>query len=335
MKKDSIFTKMKNSKLLQNIARFFLLFAIIICTIIFYSIQPRFLSSFNVLEMLRTSSVIGILALGGLIIWSTGDADFAIGSRCSLGAAVFGCFLAAFNPNLIPLAMALSVIVGMFGGWLTSLLVIDLGIPAFIATLGISEVINGIVKLMTNDTTLFSANWTEGFIVLGQGFVFNLIPIPIVVFLCLAIIVHIFMEHTKLGHYIFAIGANKTASLQVGVPVNRIKRIAYIIGGGLMSFAGVVLASEIKAVKLTMGTDLKMPAIATTILGAAFLKPGKYNVPGVVVSAVLMTMIQNGIITCGGSFYTKNVVHGVILLIALTFIALVRPDGLPDVTFES
>lgn len=327
--------RFKESEFLQQFARFFLLIAIVICAFIFTSIQPLFLSKNNVMEILRTSSVVGIMALGGMIIWNTGDSDFAIGSRCSLGAAVYGCLMATHDESFLPVAVILAVLAGVASGLVTSFLVLDLKIPSFIATLGAAEIINGIVKLMTHDTTLFSSNWTPKFALMGQGFIFNLIPIPVVIFAFLAILVNLYMEHTRIGHYTFAIGANKTASIQAGVPVKRVKRIAYCIGCGLMSFAGVVLASKIKGVMLTMGTDLKMISIATTILGAAFLTLGKFNVPGVIVSAVLMCMIQNGIITCGGSFYTKNIIHGVILLIALTVIATVRPDGLPDVTFEN
>lgn len=329
------FLKIKNSPVLQMLTKWFLLFALVASAFIFGIIQPRFFNTNNIMEMLRTSSVVGIMALGGILCWSTGDSDFAIGSRCSLGAAVAGAMMVVCDPSLYPVAIVLAVMAGLLSGWLTGVCVVNIGIPSFIATLGISEVINGFVKIMTNDTTLYSANWGSTFIAMGQGYVFGIIPIPVVIFLVLSVIVMVFLLHTRTGHYIYAIGANKTASLQVGVPVNRIKRLAFTLCGGLSAFAGVILASQINSVKLTMGTDLKMPAIVTTILSAAFLTPGRYNVPGAIVAAVLMTMVQNGVITCGGSFYTKDVIQGVILLVALAFIAVVREDGLPDVTFES
>ena len=321
--------------LFADAARFLLLGALIVVIVVFGLVNPAFLSATNIMDILRTSSIILLMACGSILIWSTGEINFAVGAQLTLGGAVLGKLMSVLDPSFYPLGIVIALIAVGLTGLIAGVFVINLGVPSFIATLAISLSIDATNIVLTQNTTLFSSNWGSVYTILGQGYVFGIIPLPAVICLALAVGTHLFMNRTRTGNYIYAIGGNQTASRQVGVNVSKIKYIAFVLGSVLIGFAGILQTSINNNVLLTSGTDLLMPSICATVLGATFLTLGKYNVVGSAVAAVLIITLQNGVISCGGAFYMKDIVQGLVLLVAVGVIALVRKGALPSVKFES
>ena len=124
----------------------------------------------------------------------------------------------------------------------------------------------------------------------------GILPIAVIVFLGIAIVIHVVYEKTRFGRHLYAVGSNPTAANNVGISVPGMRVCAFVISSVLCGFAGMIAASYNNSVSLTMGAELMLPAIAATMLSATFLQIGKYNVPGTVLAAILMIVIQNGVI---------------------------------------
>ena len=323
------------SNYIQEASRYFLGVALVLVAIVFGIINPRFLSLTNIMDILRTGSVIGLMACGSVLIWSTGEINFAVGAQLTLGSAVLGRLMHVMAPELYPLGVLLTLLVVGLTGIIACVFVVNLGVPSFIATLALSLSLDATNLILTDNTTFFSRNWGKIYTAMGQGFLFKVVPMPVVICLIIAFVTSMFLNRTRTGNYIFAVGGNATASRQVGVRVERIKYLAYFLGSVLIGMAGVLQTSINNNVILTSGTDLQMPSICATVLGATILTPGKYNIPGALVASILIITLQNGVISVGGSFYMKDIVQGAVLLVAVGIMATVRRGGLPSVKFES
>lgn len=327
---------MKNNKhsLVQNLARYFLVIVLFLVAALFGIIESRFFNVTNIMDILRTSSVIGMLTLSMMACMITGDMNFALGVQATIAAAVVGNVMAS-PINNYPLAIILAVLVSVGISALTAFFVIQLKVPAFIGTLALQIALNGLAKSMTGNTTMFSDKWGEGYVRLGQGYVFGIIPNPVIVFVIVVIIMWIYFEKTRSGRYIFALGANATACKQMGINIKMEKLKGYLISGALAAIVGIVQTSISNNVSIKLGGDMLLPAISGTMLGATFLVPGKYNVAGSVIAAVLLVLVENGVMNLGGSMYVKDIFQGIILMVAMGIIARVRKEGLPSVRFES
>lgn len=324
----------KKKGIKEQLSRVFLLIALIIIAGIFQVVQPRFLMINNVMNLLAASSIIGVLALGNMILMSAGEMSFSIGAQCTVIGAIFGRFLASETSNNLFLAFVLSVTASAAIGLFLAFCTVKIGVPTFVCTLAVATVIDGCTQLLNDGTTLYSKFWPSGFNLM-QMKAGNLVPMAVIVFICLAVITHIVYEKTRFGRHMYAIGSNPTAANNSGISVTGMRIFAFVISSVFFGFAGMLAASYNNSVSLTMGSELMLPAIAATMLSATFLQIGKYNVPGTVLAAVLMIVIQNGVISAGYPIYVKDIVQGALLTVAVAAIAIIKEDGLPSVKLDS
>ncbi len=320
---------------LQTLVKYFLLIALVVVAIVFGIARPEFFALTNLMNILRTASVLGILTLSMTTVMTTGDMNFAIGVQATIAGAIVGRLMASDTFNIYPLAVAAAIGASVLIGAITAFFVIHLRVPAFIGTLALQIILQGFAKRLTDNKTLFSDKWTESYTAIGQGFVFEVVPIPVIIFVVVAIVMWIYTEKTRSGRYLFALGANSTACLNMGIKIRKEKLKAYLISGVLAGMVGVIQTSISYNVSLTLGSDMLLPAISGTMLGATFLTPGKYNVAGSVVAALLLVLVQNGVMSLGGSLYVKDIFQGAILMVAMGIIAKVRKEGLPSVKFDN
>lgn len=332
MGKKTYIRKKKGVK--EQLSRVFLLIALIVIAGIFQAVQPRFLMINNIMNLLATSSIIGVLALGNMILMSAGEMSFSIGAQCTVIGAVFGKFLAGETSNNLFLAFVLSVAASAAIGLFLAFCTVKIGVPTFVCTLAVATVIDGCTQLLNDGTTLFSKFWPAGFNLM-QMKIGRLVPVAVIVFICLAVITHVVYEKTRFGRHMYAIGSNPTAANNSGISVTKMRVWAFVISSVFFGFAGMIAASYNNSVSLTMGSELMLPAIAATMLSATFLQIGKYNVPGTVLAAILMIVIQNGVISAGYPIYVKDIVQGVLLTVAVAAIAIIKEDGLPSVKLDS
>ncbi|MFV0364605.1 MAG: ABC transporter permease [Suipraeoptans sp.] len=332
---------MKNNKYIrrkkgikESVSRVFLLVALIVIALIFQLVQPRFLLLNNVMNLLALSSIIGVLAIGNMILMSSGEMSFSVGAQCTIIGAVFGRFVASESSNSLILAFIVGIVVSVIIGLILAFLTIKVGVPTFVCTLALATVMEGFLQILNNGTTLFSKHWPDGFNLM-QVKIGGILPVAVVVFFGLAIIMHIVYEKTRFGRHLYAVGSNPTAANNTGISVSKMKTWAFVISSVFCGLAGMISASYNNSISLTMGAELLMPAIAATILSATFLQLGKYNIPGTVIAAILMIVIQNGVISAGYPIYIKDIVQGVLLTVAVAIIAIIKEDGLPSVKLDS
>ena len=150
-----------------------------------------------------------------------------------------------------------------------------------------------------------------------------------------AVAAYILTERTRYGRHLFSVGANPVACQQVGINVARVKYVAYVLAAFFAGVAGLLHTSYNGVVSNTMGTEMFTPALCAVFLGATCFRLGTYNVVGTFVASIIMTMITNGVLNLGLTYFVKDMIEGAVLLIAVGVIAVLRKDGLPKMTFNS
>lgn len=320
-----------SSGAVQTLTKYFLLIAILFVTVIFGICSENFFSLENIMTIFKSSCVVALLSLGSMIVMNAGDINFAVGAQMTLASAVIGRVLASQGFDNYWLAVLLAIGVSLISGLLCAVLVIKIQVPAFIATIGVQTLLDAFTRLLTNGTNLFSNEWPETFTMIGSAKV-GVIPLPLIISVIIAAFLYFMMEKTRFGRIFFSVGRNRTAARQIGVNVNRYRCYAYLLCALLAAIAGVMQTSIANKVDITTGSGYLLSAISSGVLGATFLTPGKYNVPGTFIAAMINVIVRIGVVSMGASNYAADLVQGVILLIAVAMIALVREDGLPAVS---
>lgn len=306
----------------EHLRRWGLLYIVACIFIILSFLSPSFRRFQNVMNILRASSIMGIFALGLTMIMNAGEFDLSFPGIAALSAVTGGLILAkGVNIYLVYLII---LVMGVLIGLLNGLLVTKIRIPSFVCTLGTLTVMTGIAGFLTNGAQFYSSAWPKSLALFGRGFVFGFIPVPIIIFAICAAVVLIFMEYTKKGRHIQAVGGNKEAAKHVGINTTRIKLFTFVISGLLSAVSGIITFSQLGMVSAEMNMGHQMPTISVCYLGAVFLKDGIPNVAGSIVGALLLAIITNGLTMLGARFYTKDIVQGLILVIAVGILVLAK-----------
>lgn len=320
----------KKSEISKGITKYFLLIADALLIILFGILRPGFLGIHNLLDILSTAALVGTMGLGASIVMMVGEMNFGVGAEATLTAAMLGWMLGKEKISIYIVGVLIALLIIALMGVIDSCFGVVIGVPAFIATLAISKINDGLVNLLTEGKTMLYGNWPAAFKWLGGGYI-GPIPVMAVVFVIIAFLLWFLMDKTRLGSHIQAVGTNADCCRQVGINVMKVKIIAFILCSLVCGFAGIMASSKTCNVMNTLGSGMMMNAMAAAMLGATFLRPGRYNVQGTVVAALLTAIISNGIAFCAYPDYIQKIVNGVILLIAVGYIAMTREEGLPSV----
>ena len=315
-----------------HIGNYSLLFATIIVAVFIGMQNPQFFQMANMMEILKTASIVGLMSLGAIFPYATGEIDFSLGAQLSLSAVIIGRLTdIGFMGGNYFIAVLIGILGGIIFGFCNAMLIVKLKIPSFVATYGLATTVEGILIFFTKNTYFYSSNWGPEFTAIGSTYIAGVLPVAAAIFLICGAVVWIFVDKTKQGRYIFAVGSNATACSNVGINVNKQKIIAFMFCGCLCGIAGVVNSSIVGNITATMGASNLMNATAAIYLGATFWKPGVFNVPGGIIASILMAIISNGIVMMGASFFMRDIILGAILIIAVGIIAVMRKEALPEV----
>ena len=296
-----------------EISKYFLLLAVIIVAIIFGVMEPAFLKTSNLLTIVNSTCVLGIMGIGLTIVMATGSINFASGSELTLGAI----FMAV-------VALIITFVLVMCIGVLNGIITVKIGVPAFIATLGMQTLLLGFAKYLSNGGNVYSSNWPECFTTLGQSYVFGKIPLSLIAFIIVGAAAWFLTEKTVTGKNLYAVGANPKACVHVGISVSKYKILGFVLCSVFTCFAGIMQGSMLNGATPYYGSDLLLSALSTLFLGATFWKQGVFNVLGTIVAAILLSEITNGMTMIGAPTFLKNTIQGVILLVAVAVIALIN-----------
>lgn len=291
------------------------LILVVLVTFLIFT-APGFASVANVLNVLRTGSMLGIIAFGMTAVIISGEIDLSVGA----GAALAGCIVAWFAGELggvigdvpaILLGLAIAVVVGFSIGVLTGKARQWFNVPTFITTLGLFTALRGVANLITGGFPL--SNFPRGFDFFGGGYLFG-IPFPVYVFLLTFVGMHFLMNFTRFGRSVYAVGGNMEAARLSGINVWGVKCLALGLTGALTAVSGTLIASQIGAGTGTTATGLELDVIAAVIIGGTSLFGGKGRIWGTLVGVLFLGCISNGMTLLNVSEYWQLVVRGGIIV---------------------
>lgn len=288
------------------------LIGLFLVVLIISILKPRFLGLDNILNLLRQTSINGLLALGMTFVVLTGGIDLSVGSI--VGASGMYAALVAQNHNfpwIVPVLVGVAI--GFILGSINGLVISVLKVPAFIATLGMLSVARGITYLASDARPV--PGLSPGFLNIGGGSV-GIVPIPVVILIGVLIICYILLYRCRFGRYIFATGGNETAAKVSGVKVRSVKWAAYMISGVMAGLAGVVLTSRVSSGLAQAGTGYETDVIAAVVIGGTSLAGGRGRLWGTVVGFLIIGVMNNGLDMMAVSSYWQLIIKGSIIVAA-------------------
>ena len=303
---------------------------IMVLLFIFFSItRPVFLTPSNLLSILLGLTIYAILALGETFPLIVNGMDLSIGAIASLSVMVSSYCMVILELKGY-YAIIICLLMGATIGLINGLLIVKLKIPDLLTTLGMMFLVQGLQLIPSagrsigNGMSLPNGEtakgvFDEGFKFLGQGRLFDIIPIPVAFMFIIAVIVFIVLSLTRYGRIFYAIGGNSEAARLVGVNIYKYRILAYIISGFVASFAGIVLAARVGRGDVSSGGTLLMDAIASALIGYAVLGAQKPNPFGTIVGAIFIGMLINGLTMLNVPYYTQDFIKGCVLVTALAF----------------
>ena len=295
-------------------ARNGILIAFAVFMIGFTLANERFLSLDNVLGVVRSSAILGCIALGVTFVVISGNLDLSVGSMMSFSTIVVLDLHDKIGPALaIPVMFAMTMALGALIGFLVGYLKLN----SLIVTLGMLSAIHGLTLTYSGGKNMDIAD-KEGtwFSVLGQGTVFGL-PVPVIIFVTLALILGVFLARTAFGRKVYAVGGNGVAATFSGIPRARVVFLTYVISSFCVAMAGLLQASRSLGSQNTVGQGLELDVLAAVILGGASLLGGSGTVFKTVIGVLILGFITNGLLLVGLQFYVQYVVTWVIIILAV------------------
>mgnify|MGYP000433410151 FL=1 len=302
----------------QGIGRFLakqgILIAFAVFMIGFALANQRFIALDNISGVIRSSAILGVMALGVTFVVIGGNLDLSVGSMMSFSTIVVLDLHDKIGPTLaIPAMFGLTLALGAFIGFLVGYLKLN----SLIVTLGMLSAIHGLTLTWSGgqnmDIADKSGTW---FSVFGQGSVAG-VPVPILIFAGLAIVLSLVLAKTPFGRKVYAVGGNGKAATFSGIPRARIVFMTYLISSFCVACAGLLQASRSLGSQNTVGQGLELEVLAAVILGGASLLGGSGTIFKTVIGVLILGFIQNGLLLMGLAFYVQYVVTWVIIILAV------------------
>jgi len=291
--------------------------------------EPAFWSWPNLFSILLGVTIYAILALGVTITLATDGLDLSVGSTAAMSVMMASYSMVVLELSgiaAVVICLTIGALIGLFNG----LLIVKIKVPDLLATLGTMFLIQGLqlipsegrsigTGMMLPDGEEAMGQFSEGFLFLGQGRVFDLIPTPVIFMLLLAFVIYIILDRMRWGRVFYAIGGNAEASRLVGAAVDRYRIMAYVLSGLIASFGGVLLAARVGRGDVSSGSGLLLDAVGAALIGYAVLGARRPNVFGTIVGAIFVGVLLNGLTMLSLPYFWQDFIKGVVLVSALAF----------------
>jgi|WetSurMetagenome_2_1015567.scaffolds.fasta_scaffold23274_3 ribose/xylose/arabinose/galactoside ABC-type transport system permease subunit len=285
---------------------------VVVVGIILSLLSPRFLSIGNLLNVMTNASLVAILGLGMTLAIASGNFDLSVGST----AAFAGCISFSLVPVIgVPASIAAGLAAGALVGLINGLIITELRVPAFIATLGMLTIVRGAALIYTDGKDLYLFGQT-GYKVLSGEYLFG-IPTPILLAVGIALLLGFIVSQTRFGRHILAIGSNPSAAQRSGIPTNRVLWAIFSIVGATAALSGMIISSQVLTANGRLATGLELSAIAVVVLGGTALSGGQATMIGTMLGALLISMVNNGLNLLNVPIFYQELTVGVLMLGAL------------------
>lgn len=305
----------KSSLSLKKLSRYGIYIAFAVMCVFFSIFNPVFLTPGNIINMIRQVSFNAILAMGMTVVIITGGIDLSVGSVLCLSAVVTASFVQTSNPLLpVPVAVLIGLLIGAVCGLFNGVMITKGKLAPFIVTMVSMTMARGAAQLFTKGRPV--SGLLPEFDVLGAGFFLG-IPIPIYILALIVFITHFMLGRTKTGRYLYAVGGNEQAARASGIKVTRVKLVAYIFSGVMAALVGIIMTARLNSASTVLGNGYELDAIAAAVIGGTSMTGGKGRVVAVLVGALIIGTISNGLDILNVSAYWQQIIKGIIILVAV------------------
>jgi len=308
----------KQQKLSSGAIQQVLAFASLLALFVFFSIASgSFLQYSNIMGILLSTAVIGILALGATFVIITGGIDLSVGTVMTLSSVLTGVIVVNAGMPIF-IGVIGGIVTGAACGFLCGFAITKLRIPPFIATLAMMMIAKGLALVISGAAPIYFSDH-KNFTKISLGSIIPGINIPnaVIIFFVMAIIGGIILSKTVLGRYNFSIGSNEEATKLSGVNVDFWKIAIYSLAGAFTGVAGVLMASRLNSAQPALGQGYELEAIAAVVIGGTSLSGGKGTIVGTVIGALIMSVLTNGLRIMSIPQEWQTVVVGLVIILAV------------------
>jgi len=299
---------------------------LLLLVIVFFSMtSSSFLSYSNISDILRSISIVTLLAIGVTFSLIIDGLDLSVGSTASISTVSAAYCLIVLRQELW-VTLLVAIVIGLIIGLANGLFITKGKLPDLLVTLAMMYVVNGLQLTLTKGSSIYegmtinnevtTGHFIPSFLYLGQGSLFN-IPVAVIIMAVCILISHLFLEKTTWGRVFFFIGGNKTAAHLSAMPVNKYRVYAYVISGLFAALGGILLASRVGTGQVSAGTPLLMDSITAAYIGIAMFGKGKPNIVGTFLGACLMGILLNGFTMLNVPYFAQDIIKGALLLGAI------------------
>lgn len=292
---------------LKILNRITIVIAYLFIVLIFSILSPQFFKPLNFITIGMAAATLGIVAIGQSLVLLTGNFDLSVGQNVALSGIITAMLSRAGITfvYIIPIVLLLGLIIGT----INASLITKARINAFIVTLGMLTILQGIVYVITQGEYISSP--AMDFRILGKE------PRPIIFVVVFYVIFFIILRYTVFGKYVYAIGGNKESSKLSGLNVDKYIFFVYMLSGLLASFAGITLASRLGAASTGIGFSYPLDSIAASVIGGISLAGGEGNILFTLIGVLIITSVSNGLILTGVPSSYQYLATGIILILAV------------------
>lgn len=310
---------MRMQRLRELAQRFGLLVSFVLLCAALTILSDRFLTLSNIINVLRQSTINGIMAIGMTYVILTAGIDLSVGAVLALCTVVTADLLQ--RELAVPLAVSGGLGLGVFLGLINGLIITKANVPPFVTTLGMMTVARGLALTYTQGRPI--TGLPEAFRFMGTGSL-GPVPMPIVIAALAFLVGYVLLTRTEVGKYILALGNNPVAARYAGVAVDRYTAFVYAISGMLSALAGMILVARLNSAQPTAGLAYEFDAIAAVVVGGTSFAGGEGGLGGTLLGVLVIAVLNNGLNLLDVSSFYQPVVTGIVIALALLLYRAIR-----------
>ena len=299
--------------------RYGLIFSFLLLCLALTLLSDRFLTVSNIVNVLRQSTINGIIAIGMTVVILTAGIDLSVGAILALSTVITASLLQ--GDMTVPAAVAAGLGVGAALGLVNGVVITRASVPPFVATLGMMTIARGLALTFTEGRPI--TGLPDSFRVIGTGTI-GPIPVPVLIAATAFVLGYILLKHTSLGRYIYAIGNNPVAARYTGISVDAVITFVYVLAGLLSALAGMILVARLDSAQPTAGVAFEFDAIAAVVVGGTSFAGGQGGLGGTLIGVLIIAVLNNGLNLLNISSFWQPVVSGLVIALALLLHRAIR-----------
>ena len=310
---------MSTQKLRELLQRFGLIISFLLLCAVLALLSDRFLTVNNAVNVLRQSTINGIIAVGMTFVILTAGIDLSVGATLALSTVVTANLLQQGIPVL--LAVLIGLALGAALGFLNGVIITKAHVPPFVATLGMMTVARGLALTYTQGRPI--TGLPDAFRFIGTGSL-GPIPMPIIIAGLTFLVGWVVLKRTRVGEYIYAIGNNPVAARYAGIATDSYITFVYVLAGLLSALAGMILVARLNSAQPTAAIGYEFDAIAAVVVGGTSFAGGEGSLGGTLLGVLVIAVINNGLNLLNVSSFYQPVVTGIVIALALLIYRAIR-----------